>query len=235
MSFKAMILLTCIALLLPQVSHAKTKGSVSVGIKSENLRFGGGRVVSKNPVIVSSGQVTYDSGVYLRYWGTVGEKESDAELDIGIGFLSSCLGTLICKGEVMYWILPALDRNKGDLLNLSLEIGGSEELKERLSVGYFLRAEKLFVSGRPDFELFRLGGHMAFPVGAAHVKLAAEYAYNSGRDWHHIPLGLSATFAPAWLPEDTTLTPSVDLLIPLNEQESRDVGIAVGVALSKKW
>lgn len=214
---------------------ANPKASITIGVKSENLRFGGGRIVSDNPVLVSSGQVNYEDGLYFRYWGTAGIEELDDELNVGIGIIKPCLGNLKCKAEVMYWILPELDQNKGDLINLALEVSGSETFSNGTSVGFALRAEELLVFAKPDTQLFRANGHISIPVDGVSVRLSGEYAYNLRRHWHHMPLSLSATFTPGWLPEGVSITPSVEVLVPLNDRENREVGVAFGVNFTKTW
>lgn len=207
----------------------------SAGIKTENLRFGGGKVISENPVFVTSGLLEYDSGLYGRFWSTAGMHEYDAELDIGGGFIRPCLGGLRCRAEVTYWVLPELETTEGDAVDFVVEVSGVRNLSDNRSFTYALRLEDLNILGRKDMELYRMSAGYQWPIHDVPVRLWAEYAYNAAPGWSHMPVSLSAKFEPTWLPENVSLSPSLDLLIPLNDADERETGVAFGLTLSRTW
>lgn len=227
--------LTLVALLTVASPASAQAVTVSGGIKTSNLRFGGGRVVSENPVFVASGQITGDSGLYGRFWSTVGADENDTELDVGVGLLRPCLGGLRCRAEISYWVLPELDKTEGDLVNVAFEVSGTRHLGDGESVGFSARFEELMVLDRPDTQLFRINGSYTRPVNGVPVRLLVEYDYNRAKDWEHMPISVSAAFSPSWLPRGVSITPSLDVLVPLNHKEDRETGIALGVAVTRSW
>ena len=141
----------------------------------------------------------------------------------------------MCKAEVMYWVLPELKKSEGDLINVSFEISGSKAFLDKSTAGFAVRVEELAVFGKSDNQLFRLSGYYAKSVADVPLKISAEYDYNRVRNWSHVPISVSATFAPSWLPQGMTIAPSIDVLIPLNDTEKRDIGVAFGLTFSRSW
>ena len=208
--------------------------SVSAGVKSQNLRFGGGRVVSENAVLVTTGTIEYDSGFYGRFFSTVGANEYDAELDIGGGFVGECLGTFRCRVEGTYWVLPNIDDVDDDAVNLAIEISRTYPLADGQSLAFAARFEDLtFFGPQDDTEIFRVSGNYVRPVAGVPIRFFAEYDYSVARDWAHLPVGISARFNPSWLPEGVSITPSLEFLIPLNHRDERETGVAFGLTLGR--
>lgn len=206
--------------------------TLSEGFKSENLRFGGGKIVSTNAVNVASGQYTSDSGLYGRFWSTANANESDFELDVGGGLVKPCFFDILkCKLEATYWVLPKLDTTVGDLVNLAAEVSGKTIIGDGESFGYSVRFEKLLVFGKPDNQIYRANVSYERTLWGLPVRALVEYDYNEQKNWSHLPVSLSATWKPSWLPESMSVVPSLDVLIPLNDRDVRKTGIAFGLAL----
>ncbi|MES2225440.1 MAG: hypothetical protein V4480_01345 [Patescibacteria group bacterium] len=227
MSFRSFVLFAAPFTIIAIPVAAQTTTVVSAGVKSENIRPGGGKVVSENPVLVMTGQVTEKAGPYIRLFSTVGKDTNDAELDIGPGIVKRCFGTLKCRAEVTYWFLP-----KNDAVDFAVDIGGTQRLGTGKTLDFGFRFEELATFGKLDTQIFRLSGAYAQSVHGVPIRLSAELAYNRRKDWLHLPAALSATLSPSWLPKGMSITPGFEVLIPLNHLDERKAGVLGGLVLT---
>lgn len=207
--------------------------TVSSGLKSADLRFAGGGV-SNNAVSITNGQYVTDDGFYSQVQMWLSRKETDNELHFGGGFVKPCFWVLTCKAEAMVWVLPKFDRSIGDLVDIAGEVSGKKNFGNLGTFGGSFRFEKQLVIGKSDNELYRANMTYEHPVFGVPARLLVEYDYNAQKRWSHLPISVSTTLTPSWLPEKYSITPSIDVLIPLNDQTKRKVGYAGGFVFNYK-
>ncbi|MBI3572400.1 hypothetical protein HY091_02630 [Candidatus Kaiserbacteria bacterium] len=223
--FTALFILGILGLSVP--AHAEDPAlNLGIGIKSENLRFGGGKVISKDAILASDGIAIYSSGFYVREWGTNGEWR-DNETDLGIGLKHDCFGGLTCRLDASYWILP-----RNDLINLTFELSHKYQLDPGETIGWSLQAEDLSHLHGGDTQILRMIGSYGRSIAGIPVQLSGGTIYDyDPQHWHAVatlsaPIPLGETGSMKW-----SLTPSIETVIPLNDRAARSDGLAFGLRL----
>jgi hypothetical protein len=226
MKFTKIPLVLLIATAVPHSAKAEDlKGKIDVGFKTENLRPNGGVIVSKDPVLELSGQITHKSGLYGKVWSTIGAPK-DTEVRLAAGVVRPCLDGLTCRLEVGHWFTPKVRDSTGDVNAVSAEVSGNRKLGKGRSLGFSVQAEHLAIVRRPNTQILRVDGIYAQSVLRLPVRLSAGLAYRTDRNWLHAIVGVSTKFK---LSKRVSLTPSALLLAPLNQRDTRKTGFALGL------